>query len=418
MTPEAGCVTLRGVPAPFPPVGAFSSLRRPLSMITILRNAELFTPDPVGIQSLAIAGGKIVWMGRDLPALPAALVSEEIDLGGARVIPGLVDGHAHSTGGGGEAGAKTRVPAPPLSSFTRAGVTSVVGLLGTDGETRSMQELLAHTRALNESGLSAWCYTGGYHLPGCTLTGSFRGDIVHLDRVIGVGELALSDFRSSQLTLDELLRVASEAQVGGMLAGKAGVLHLHMGDGERGLELVRQALTTSELPARTFHPTHVNRQPKLFQEALDLARGGSTVDVTCFPVDDKDPAIEASEALGLFLEADIDPALITLSSDSGGCLPTFDSEGHMTHMDVATSSSMAAALASMFDGSHAPESFLPAFTSNPARLLMLAGKGTLQTGSHADLVVLGTDHKPSSVMANGQWHVRAGEVVLRGSFEI
>jgi beta-aspartyl-dipeptidase (metallo-type) len=386
-------------------------------MITILRNADLFTPDPVGIHSLAIAAGEVLWMGRDLPALPAALISEEIDLGGARVIPGLVDCHAHSTGGGGEAGANTRVPAPPLSSFTSAGVTTVIGLLGTDGETRSMQELLAQTRALNEEGLSAWCYTGGYHLPGCTLTGSFRGDIVHLDSVVGVGELALSDFRSSQLTLDELLRVASEAQVGGMLAGKAGVVHLHMGDGERGLELVRQALATSELPARTFHPTHVNRRPALFEEALDLARGGSSVDITCFPVDDDDPAIGADEALGKFLEADIDPALVTLSSDSGGCLPTFDDEGHMTHMDVATSSTMAKTLATMFNGAHASESFLPAFTSNPARLLKLAGKGTLRSGSHADLVVLGPDHMPSSVMARGQWHVRDGEVVRRGSFE-
>lgn len=386
-------------------------------MITILRNAEVFSPDALGIQSLALAGGEVLWMGKDLPAFPEELVLEELDLKGARVIPGLVDCHAHTTGGGGESGAATRVPAPQLSSFTGAGVTSVVGLLGTDGETRSMQELLAHTRALREGGLGAWCYTGGYHLPGCTLTGSLRGDIVHLDSVIGIGELALSDFRSSQLTLDELLRVASEAQVGGMLSGKAGVLHLHLGDGDRGLDLIRQALSLSELPARLFHPTHVNRRPELFEESLELSRLGCTIDVTCFPVDDEDSALDAAVALGRYLDADLDPTHITLSSDSGGCLPTFDGEGHMTHMDVGSSSSMAAALARLFGGSRAPESFLPAFTSNPAQLLKLRGKGKLEPGGHADLVVLGMDSLPRSVMAAGQWHVWNGETLRRGHFE-
>ena len=281
----------------------------------------------------------------------------------------------------------------------------------------SMEELLARTRALREEGLGAWCYTGGYHIPPCTLTGSVRGDIVHLDSVVGVGELALSDFRSSQPTLDELLRIASEAQVGGMLAGKAGVVHMHLGDGTRGLDLVRRALEVSELPARIFHPTHVNRQPELFEESLDLARGGCTIDVTCFPVADDDPALPAAEALGAFLDADIDHARITLSSDSGGCLPTFDDAGRMTHMDIGRASTLATTLAALMATDRAPESFLPAFTSNPAQLLQLRGKGTLRAGGDADLVVLGDDALPRSVMAGGCWHVRDGEVLRRGTFE-
>ena len=52
--------------------------------------------------------------------------------------------------------------------------------------------------------------------------------------MIGIGELALSDHRSSQPTRDELLRIASDAHVAGMISGKAGIVHLHLGDGERG----------------------------------------------------------------------------------------------------------------------------------------------------------------------------------------
>jgi beta-aspartyl-dipeptidase (metallo-type) len=386
-------------------------------MITILRDVELFTPEALGRTSLVIAGGKLIGHGDSPPRWSGPGEVQEFDLAGARVIPGLVDGHAHTTGGGGEAGPETRVPAPCLSSFTSAGVTSVVGLLGTDAETRSMEELLAHTRALRAGGLGAWCYTGGYHLPPRTLTGSLRGDLVHLDPVIGVGELALSDFRSSQPTLDELLRVASEAQVGGMVGGKAGVVHLHLGDGERGLDLVRRALDVSELPARVFNPTHVNRQPALFEEALELAQRGCTVDVTCFPVDEGDPALTAEEALGRYLDAELPRERITASSDSGGCLPSFDAEGSLTHMDVGQASSLSGTLASLLRGGRSLESVLPAFTSNPAHHLRLPGKGTLEAGSDADLVVLGDDHTPRSVMAAGRWHLLDGDVVRRSPFE-
>ena len=90
------------------------------------------------------------------------------DLEGRRLIPGFIDGHAHVTGGGGESGFSSRVPPLPLGQFTRAGVTSVIGVLGTDDTTRDTRSLLAQTRALREEGLGAWCHTGGYHVPPVT----------------------------------------------------------------------------------------------------------------------------------------------------------------------------------------------------------------------------------------------------------
>jgi beta-aspartyl-dipeptidase (metallo-type) len=60
---------------------------------------------------------------------------------------------------------------------------------------------------------------------------------------------------------------------------------------------------------------------------------------------------------------------------------------------------------------------LPAFTTNPARLLLLPHKGHLTAGADADLVVLDEESGVSDVMARGRWHVRAGRSVVRGALE-
>ena len=340
--------------------------------------------------------------------IPRELVGEELDLAGQRVIPGLIDGHVHVTGGGGEAGFASRVPAVTASALAGAGITTVVGLLGTDGTTRTIADLVARTLALREEGLSAWCYTGSYQLPVQTLTGSVRGDIVFVEPILGVGELALSDHRSSQMTLDELLRVASDCHVAGMTARKAGHVHLHLGDGPRGLELVRRAVTTSELPARVFQPTHVNRNRRLFGEAIAIAKEhGVPVDVTAFDADDD--AYDAPEAIARCLAEPGFPAQrLTCSSDGGGCLPTFDRDGVMVKMDVGQPATLSAALAALPARGVPLERALPVFTSNVADQLRLPHKGRIAVGSDADVVVLDDAARPHHVMARGRWLVRSG----------
>lgn len=383
----------------------------------LLRNATVFAPESLGVQYLLVGGEQILWMGPALPDLPDALRVESVDLGGRRLIPGLIDGHAHLTGGGGEAGPATRVPAPALSHYTRGGVTSVVGVLGTDDITRSTADLVASARSLVAEGLSAWCHCGGYHLPPVTITGTVRGDIAQIDRIIGVGEVAISDHRSSQPTLDELLRVASEAHVGGLMSGKAGVLHLHVGDGVRGLDLIRQALDTSELPARVFNPTHVNRKRALFDEAVALTHRGCTIDITAFPVEDGEDAWSAPDALLRYFASGAPSDRVTVSSDGGGCLPVFDSDGRVTRMDVGASTALAEALAELLARGVALEQVLPVFTSNVASFLRLNAKGRIRVGADADLVVLDDSHHVHDVMARGVWHMRDGALVTRGTFE-
>lgn len=387
-------------------------------MLILLRNATVFTPDALGRRDLLIGGGRVLWMGDAAEANgTVAMADEVVDLRGRRLLPGFVDGHAHLTGGGGEAGAHTRVPALALSRYTLAGVTSVVGVLGTDDTTRSTRELVATVHGLRNEGLNAWAYTGGYHLPLATLTGSVRDDLAFVDGLIGVGELAICDHRSSQPTLDELLRVAADAHVGGLLTGKAGVLHLHLGDGVRGLSLVREALDRSELPARVFHPTHVNRRKALFEEALALAHRGCTIDITAFPVDDGEDAWPADEALLRFLDSGAPVERVTLSSDGGGCLPHFDGDGRVVRMDIGSPSSLADTLRNLLLRGQDLARVLPAFTRNPARLLRLRGKGEVAVGSDADVVVLDEEHRVNDVMIGGRWHVRDAVAVVRGTFE-
>lgn len=376
--------------------------------IALLRNAELYDPEPRGRRHLLVAGERVVWIGRDVPRLDPALEVEEVDLGGRRVIPGLVDCHVHLTGGGGESGPESRVPPMPLSRLTLGGVTTAVGVLGTDDAVRTTAELVTAARGLIAQGLSAWCYTGGYHVPPVTATGSIRLDLLLIDLILGVGELAISDHRSSQPTLDDLLRVAADAHVGGLMSGKAGIVHLHVGDGPRGLELVRQALDRSELPARVFNPTHVNRRRALFDEAMALSERGCTVDVTAFPVAEGEDAWSADEAVVRYLGARLDPSRITVSSDAGGSLPVFDAEGRVTGTEVGSPGAVGEALRTLLQRGERLERVLPAFTANPARLLRLDRKGRLVPGADADLVVLDTDAAVAHVMARGRWHVRDG----------
>ncbi|GBL05778.1 beta-aspartyl-peptidase [Glaciecola sp. KUL10] len=382
-------------------------------MITIIKNANVFAPHSMGLNNIVVAASKIIYVGKSLPTID--LPSTVIDAEGAMVTPGFIDSHTHLTGGGGEAGFSTRVPPVPLSKFTSAGVTTAVGLLGTDDVTRNTESMVAQVYALREEGFSAYCYTGGYHLPPTTLTGSVQSDIVFIEPVIGVGELAISDHRSSQPTLNELLKVASQAHVARLMTGKAGMLHLHLGDGERGLSLVREALEQAEIPPRTYNPTHINRQRFLFEEACELAKQGCWVDVTAFETGEE--GYEPPEALLRYMNQDLPQDKLTISSDGGGCLPDFNADGSLRKMDFAASQSMTDVFYQLVDNGEKVETFLPFFTLNVAQLMNFHHKGRIVEGADADLIIFDKHNRIEHVMALGHLHVKHKQQVIKGTFE-
>jgi len=265
--------------------------------------------------------------------------------------------------------------------------------------------------------MSAYCWTGGYHYPLTTLTGSAKSDIVYLEPVIGIGEFAISDHRSSQPTYEEVIRLAAEAHLAGLLTGKAGVMHFHLGDGERRLELLERAISETEIPARVFHPAHVNRNLDLFAASCQLLQRGGYIDITAFPQGTAEPGLTALAAIEIACNRNLPLNRITVSSDGGGCLPCFDRQGELLRMDFGSSGTLLETLQAALQAGLPLATVLPMLTSNVAELLRLRGKGKIASGYDADLLILNEKCEITDVMARGKWHKRSGKAVIVGTFE-
>lgn len=381
-------------------------------MIKIIKNANVYSPEPVGKRDILILGDRIGHMAHNIDA-PANFGDVEIiDAQGATVVPGFIDQHVHLIGGGGEGGPTTRTPEIQLSQITVHGVTTVVGCLGTDGTTRHMFGLLAKARALEEEGISTWIYTGAYEVPTPTITGNVRNDLILIDKVIGVGEIAISDHRSAQPGLLELKKLAAEARVGGMLGGKPGLVHFHVGGGPRGIQPIFDILETTELPITIFTPTHMNRTPELLEQGARFAKLGGKVDITAGP--------DAYEGiLRLMNEFGVSINNITISSDGNGSMPKFDRGGNLIGLGVGSVRSNIDTWRDVMIKGHVPmEEALKLLTTNVAANLNLQGKkGCIAVGADADLVELTDDLTVNRVWAKGRLMVEDGKAIVKGTFE-
>ncbi len=385
----------------------------------ILKNPEVYTPEPLGRQDLLLGGGRILRVEPGI-AIPERYC-EVLDASGLIAVPGFIDAHVHMVGGGGEGGFATRTPELMLSAVIRGGVTTVVGCLGTDGVSRTMGNLVAKARGLDEEGVSTYVYTGHYEVPVQTLTGSIEGDLLFIDKVVGVGEVAVSDHRSSQPSFDAFAHAAGQARRGGMLSGKAGLVNVHLGDGPRGLDLLRRILAETEIPATQFLPTHCNRNRRLFAESIDYARAGGFVDLTTSTIPDhEDPEeVRPGTGLRLLLEAGVDPAHVTFTSDGQGSLPLFDEAGCICGLSVGEVSSLFDEVRKAVRVEGVPlETALRVVTTSPADLLKLGRKGRLAAGMDADVVLLDpADLSIDTVIARGRVMMKAGRLLVKGTFE-
>jgi beta-aspartyl-dipeptidase (metallo-type) len=388
-------------------------------MLTLIRNGDVFAPEPVGKCDILLAGGSIVSVGGPGRIRLDGAAVEVVEAGGQFVLPGLVDPHVHVLGGGGEGGPATRAPEIRIEDIVASGVTTLIGCLGTDGVTRHMTSLLAKARALEVEGVSTYLYSGSYAVPVQTLTGSVRGDIVLIDKIIGAGEIAVSDHRSSQPTFDEVARLAAECRVGGMLGGKAGILHLHLGDGKRKLGLLFRIIRETEIPVTQLIPTHVTRNRALFQEALEWIRAGGSVDVTAGadPDPSRDPDVGLEEAVTRVKDAGLPLERLTVSSDGNGSLPVFDASGRLVGLTIATQRDLLRKLRDLVRKQILPlEAAARLFSTNAAEFYKLAGKGRLAAGHDADILLLDQDLALRGVFSRGRKMMSEGRLLAKGTF--
>ena len=393
-------------------------------MVTIIRNAKVYQPEYAGVKDILILGDRIAAVGEHLRAdFGGSLEVQEINGEDMAAVPGFIDSHEHILGGGGEGGFHTRTPEASLGDLVRNGITTVVGCIGTDGVGRDMAALLAKAHALENEGITTYAYTGSYQVPVHTLTDSLMKDIMMLDKVIGVGEVAVSDHRSSQPTFEEFARIAADARVAGMLSGKAGIVNVHLGDSERRLDLIRRVIHETEIPASQFLPTHVNRNEALFEECLDFAAEGGTIDFT--GNEDIDyweticDEVRVCRGIRRLLERGISSDRFTISSDGQGSMPVFNAQGEYQGIGVGKASCLLKEVRECVQKEDIPlETAIKGITCNPASILKLDRKGRIKEGFDADICLLeeGT-LKLNTVIAKGQVMVKDGEQKVFGTFE-
>jgi beta-aspartyl-dipeptidase (metallo-type) len=362
------------------------------AVLTLIQNGRVYDPDSLGERSVLLADGHVAKVGSvDRRALESLGADHEIiDASGCIVVPGLIDPHVHLLGGSGESGFSTQTPEFFISEIVRFGITTVVGTLGVDTTMKTMPGLLAKVKALKEHGLNAYCWSGGYDVPPNSVLDTVREDIMFIEEVIGAGEVAISDERAMEPDPRELARTATHAHVGGMLARKAGLMHVHVGEGKRRLQPLRDVFADHDVEPCWVYATHVERTEKLLDEAIELAKAGMPCDVDLVER-------ELPRYLRYWLDHGGPPELFTVSSDAS--MTSASSVWHQLRDCV-------------LNHGFALEQVLPLATRNTARILKLEKKGELRKGCVGDILLLQEDSlEIVHVLSRGKVVVRDGRVV-------
>jgi len=378
----------------------------------LIKNAHIYAPKDLGKKDILVANGVVVAMENAIEESP--LYQEVVDLNGKIMTPGIIDQHLHVIGAGGKHAFASMTPEITVSELISTGTTTVVGLLGTDGSTRSIKSLYAKVKGLEQDGVSAYMFTGYYGLDPVHIMENVQDEMIFIDKVLGC-KIAISDIRSSYPTDLELLRVLRGVRTGGMIAGKKGILHLHLGAHKEKIDCLFRLVEQYEFPIEHISPTHMGRTKELFEEGIKFAKMGGMIDITTGASKYTEPYLSVLYALEK--GASIDK--MTFSSDGNAGLDRKDEQGNVIGFKRAPiDQNLAQAIALHRQGNLSIEDAFKPVTINPAINLGLKNKGRIEVGCDADFCVFDADWKLKDVFAKGIHKMKNSSLTFTDHFAL
>lgn len=391
-----------------------------ISIVTIVKNVEIYSPDNIGKKDVVILFNKIEGIYDEFNCSDCFTEYEIIDGTGLIMFPGLIDSHVHISGGGGEAGFKSRTPEINFLDLISGGITTVVGCLGTDSICRNMNNLLAKAYGLEEEGISSYIYTGSYEIPVKTITNSIKSDLMLIPKVVGVGEIALSDYRSSKPSFEEFIKVIYDARVGGLLSNKKGIVHIHIGDSEDGLKYLFELCMNKDISLDQLIPTHVNRNKRLLNSAIEYGIKGGYFDLTSSYIKGikEEEELRISNILPNIISAGVAISHITCSSDAQGSLPIVDENGKFIGIGIGKPRSLYNEIKELLISNSLPKSdIISTVTKNVANILGLHHKGEIKRCNDADFILVDNrDYELEYVFSNGKKMMEKGKILAKETF--
>ena len=389
-------------------------------MVTIIKDIEVYAPESLGKKDVVFLFDKIEGLYDKINEINPLIECEVIDGSDYIMFPGLIDSHVHISGGGGEAGFKSRTPEISITDLITSGITTVVGCLGTDNICRNMNNLLAKAYGLEEEGISTYVYTGSYEIPVKTITGDIKKDLMLIPKVIGVGEIALSDYRSSKPSFEEFIKIIHEAKVGGILSNKMGIVHIHIGDSNEGLKYLFDICVNKDINLSQIIPTHVNRNRKLLDSAIEYGKKGGYFDLTSSYVKgiEEEENLRISKIIPEILSKGVDISHITCSSDSQGSLPIVDGNGNFVGIGIGKPNSLYNEIRELLNNSKISKSHIISLvTKNVADILGLKHKGEIKKHKDADVILVDKqDFEIKYVFSKGKKMVYNGKLLVNKTF--
>lgn len=375
----------------------------------LIKNANLYSPHKLGMKDVLVAGGKIVAIE---DKIEDNSVFETFDAKGKIVLPGFIDQHQHIIGAGGKHGFASMSPEVKISTLMSCGTTTVVGLLGTDGTARSVKTLYAKCKALELEGMSAYMFTGYFGLEPMHITNNIQEEMIYIDKVLGC-KIAIADVRSSFPSDVELLRLLRQVRVGGLIAKKKGILHIHLGGLSSRLDPLFRLVNDFEFPIENISPTHCGRTLPLFEQSMEFAKMGGMIDITTGASQYTKPHKSVIYAL----ESGVSMDKMSFSTDGNAGLDKLNEKGELIGFRKApVDTNFEEAVALVKQGVAIEEAF-KLITINPAINLGLAQKGRIAIGADADICMLDDAYNLTDVFAHGRPMMQNSKLIVKDSFE-